>query len=349
MIVAVADVITAPWATTTSGPRRSYPDVFRRHRVLGTLPIILALLISGYFIARPKPYTTVATMWVDAPVPAASTVLVPDPSGWVSSNASNVLTEALTSDSFLSTVAAEMHIRPAPGPVALQALGKKVVAGAPGPQLVTITVTDASSSEAISLANAVGDQFSRFVATALAARQQSAVVYDRTALDSAASAVSAASNALASYNQSHAGAATNPADPTEVQLARNLSAAQGQYSASKQAYDEALQAANQSVTTAIKDSNVSGVPRVLDRATSATRGSRKKVLIYGGLGGLLGGLTVSGLVLALLMSADKSIRNEDDLEGFAGLQVAGAVEEVGGRRSPGVRRRRGVGAGGVSA
>ena len=53
----------------------SYVQTFSRHRILFSLPIVLATLLALWFVAgAPKAYKSSTSLWVDTPPPAASSL-----------------------------------------------------------------------------------------------------------------------------------------------------------------------------------------------------------------------------------------------------------------------------------
>jgi capsular polysaccharide biosynthesis protein len=136
---------------------------------------------------------------------------------------------------------------------------------------------------------------------------------------------------LREYQKAHPGSAPNPADPTDTQLSGNVAQAQQQYSLANQDLAQAQSLARETAD-AISSSDVTGVPKLLDGPAGVVKTSLKKAYVLGTAGSLLGGGTISALVLAILMASDKSARKESDIEDLLDLRVVGAVEDLSGRR-----------------
>jgi len=80
----------------------AYKETFARHRLLFSLPVVLAAMVSLLFVlSAPKVYQAEATLWVDTPPPAGSSLNNPNPAVLTpATQAQQVLGELLTSRSF---------------------------------------------------------------------------------------------------------------------------------------------------------------------------------------------------------------------------------------------------------
>ena len=328
------------WAVAPTDRRRTYFEVWRRHKLIGTAPVVLALLISVLYMQRSGPsYTAAATMWIDSPVPNASTILEPAVSGPPSATAESVLQEVLSSQGFLTKVvsqtpeAAEMKgLSAAASAKKLGQIAAGISIATPGPQLLSITAKESSPALAVSVAREVASQFSRFVASNLIERYQAAAIYDKDALGNATRALTTAITQLTQYNQQHPGAARDSADATEAQLTHNVAVLQSAENSAQQALAAAHQQANINLSTALNSTQISGVPKVFDLPRIALKVGHKKRLALGAIGGLLAGIVISAAALAFLMARDKSVRTEEDVEDVLSLQVLGSVDDASQRR-----------------
>jgi Mrp family chromosome partitioning ATPase len=140
--------------------------------------------------------------------------------------------------------------------------------------------------------------------------------------------LSSAQSALAAYLQTHP---NNPDNAEQTRLTNEVAAAQTQRD---QAVDHYNQAQIAGATGAVDPTafHVIDPPKVPTAATS-----RKKQLVMTGLGSLLGGGVITLLILVLLVAADRSVREEQDLEGV--VEVAGTVPQFAKGVLASIRRR----------
>src|SRR5881398_1566388 len=106
-------IVTSDWGKGHgAGPKRSYVEMLRRHKVLSVLPLVLALLAGAAYLGTIKPtYQATATMWVDVPILAGSSILGP---GSPSSTAASVLNEMLQSELFQVAAATQALAKAGP-------------------------------------------------------------------------------------------------------------------------------------------------------------------------------------------------------------------------------------------
>jgi len=71
---------------------------------------------------------------------------------------------------------------------------------------------------------------------------------------------------------------------------------------------------------------------VLDPPNQAFPQARKKVVIFSAAGGLIAGLSISVLTLLLLVTRDRAVRDEGDLQQALGLRVVGTIGQFSTRR-----------------
>jgi hypothetical protein len=183
---------------------------------------------------------------------------------------------------------------------------------ATGPQLVYVTTSDSDPQFAIASATAVAEEFTYFFAESLTTRSQHKAELLAPAAAQAKNALAEAEAALTTYNGGRAN--TNSPDPTEARLSQILAEAQAAYSLAQQDITHAHALASISIDDAIRSSDVTGVPTLRDKPTDVITGGRKKTIVVAGIGSLVGGATVSALLLALYMSRDRAIRRGDELE-----------------------------------
>lgn len=327
-------IVTSDWGgLPNQAPKRTYWETFTRHKRLACLPIVVALVAGAAFLATLKPsYTATSTMWVDNPIPSATSILG---NGNPAGSASTVLRQMLMSSSFqteaitASIPEAERSAwtREQVGAAGLSLAGR-VLISSPGPQLIAITVKAPAPATARAEARAVAEQYTRFFAAALTRRNQQQVEFLRVVVANSSTAVDEAVNHLRDYQGRHPGSITNPADAAAAQLSGNVAQAQEQYRLVRQQLAEAEALAGDAVADAIASSGATGVPKLLDDPAGVARTGKKKAYVLGLAGSLFGGFTLSALVLALLMAADRSIRKESDIDELLGLAVLGTVEDV---------------------
>ncbi len=333
-------IVTSDWGSPQAEVlRRTYWETFTRHKLLACLPIIIALLVAvAYLSMLQTSYVATASMWVDTPIPSGSSILGnSSPSG----SAATVLRQMLQSSSF--QVAAASAAMPASTRDDLTkaqlasaglSLAERVSVFIAGPQLIGIGVNAPTPSMARIEARAVAEQYTMFFATSLTRRNQQQAEFLKVVVENAGNAFNQAVTQLAEYQRTHPGSAANAADPTVARLTGNVAQARDQYSLVRQQLIQAEVLAGQAVADAISSSDATGVPKLLDEPAGVVRSSRRKAYVLGLAGSLLGGGTVSALVLALLMATDKSVRKESDLEDLLDLEVVGTINDLHSPRSP---------------
>ena len=319
--------------------KRTYLELFFRHRLLLTAPLLIALVAgAAWGLTRPRSYEATASVWTDAPIPNDSTVgthSVNDSPPSAGQQA--LLTELLATRSFLlavaqdSPMANEMRGRSANEvESALSAMSSKIQVGTAGPQVVTVRVKDTNPQMATGVANGLVTQFIAAETDRIRRRANAQLAYDKQQVTERAKAVSTAQAALARYTRDHPNA--GPSDGTVTQLTATVTTAQQGNATAAEAVtkDNALLAhpADNSVL------------EVIDQPTHAYPQSRQKALLIGGIGGVLAGGTIVVLAMLLLMARDNSVRQESELEAQA-LTVVGTIGELPSRRC--ARRREGLG------
>ncbi len=299
---------------------RSYIETFFRHRVLLMVPLVLGFLVGAVFaFNQPREFMASSSVWTDTPVPAEPSV----GSGGntpPSTGQSLLLTQYLATRTFLTAVAENSPVSekfkqagPDEADTILGKLAKSVSVSTPGSQLMTVSVTAKSASEATGTAEALLAQFKRFQVTDMNRQAQSQADYDKSQLDSAAAALKGAENKLDQVRGSSSGQAKDPAAATAVAA---VELAQKAYADAATAYGTSSRALATGDSTGLF---------VLDKPDRAWPQARKKTLIIGAVGGMVAGATLSLLALLVLMARDKTLRDEHDAARALSLDVVGAV------------------------
>ena len=312
--------------------KRSYTETFFRHRLLLAGPVIIAfVLAAGYGLHQPRSYVATAAIWTDRRIPADSTIGTNPGSDVPSAGQQALLAGLLASRTFMLTVARDSPLADEThGPqlqvdLALARLAASVSVSTPGPQVMTIAVKQRSPDIATGVAHALVRQFMAMEADRIRTRAKAQVTYDKQQMDAASKSLHAAENALLAYTRDHPGAAQNQADTAETSLVGALALAQQHYSEASKSYTESSAALSQAIAGALD---------VLDPPTQAFPQSRRKVVLFSAVGGLLAGLSISIATLLLLTTRDRAVREEADLEQALGLRVVGSIGELSKLRSP---------------
>lgn len=298
-------------------PYRRYWGIAKAHRLLLSVPIVIALVISAWYVlTTPKQYEAKTSIWYDTPVPQPSAVVQTDPAVRTPAAQQQVLlNEHLSTRSFRIKVAevgplAEYlatHDEQAAGPIAiLQKLrGEKslddravdalsssnVTTEVVGLQVLAISFKGPSPEVALGTLNALVDEFNREVAAARQARDDAQVKYFQEKVDSTSKALADAQAAIAQYVRSNPARPDN--DPQLVTLTQTASAIATQLADANNSLNQAIiEQRNLASTTSY---------RVLDAAEKPTGPvTGRKQVVVGIAAGLFAGLLISALgVLAL--------------------------------------------------
>ena len=193
----------------------AYKATFLRHRILFSLPVALAMVISLLFVlGSPKAYEAQATLWIDNPPPGASSIDNANPATLTpSTRAQQLLTELLASRSFRLAVGARGgltrylagHTSTGFSPVALirgkQPLSnrvesaldpKHVLTATPGPQFLAISLKGPNPAVAANTLWALINQLNHARAKIYIDREEGAVTFFQTQVDAATEAIAAA-------------------------------------------------------------------------------------------------------------------------------------------------------------
>jgi uncharacterized protein involved in exopolysaccharide biosynthesis len=295
---------------------KRYFTVFRKHKLLVSLPLIITLICAvGYEMKQPRQYVSSATLWADSPVPNDTTLLsAPNPSP--AGAEAGVLSELLQTHQFLDNV-----LKRDPGAQFLVGHLKDVSLTTPGPQVLVVSVTAKSPTAGSNANQALIDEFLTQVKSDTSLRAVALQNYYKQQLDTAANALSAAQEQLGQYLRTHPGSSGSTNDPAATQLAGTVAAAQQQYATAQSNYNSAgLQL---SAGASLSELHVIDKPQI-----PAGPKSRKKKLLFAGVGGLLGGVVLSLSLLAMLVATRPVPLAPSDIENTLGLRVVGTITEV---------------------
>ena len=298
---------------------RSYVEMLFRHRILLALPLVGFLAGAVFAFVQPREYMAISSVWVDASVPAGSSV-GSGGSTPPSTDQSVLLTQYLSTRTFLTAVAGNSPVSeklkqagPDEADEILADLAKSVSVSTPGPRLMTVSVTTKSAGEATQTAKALLAQFEGFQAADMHRQVQAQADYDKTQLDGAAAALADAQGQLDQVRASSSGRAN---DPAAAAAAAAVERAQKAYADAATTYGKSSRAAAAGETTGL---------RVLDEPNRAWPQARRKTLVIGAAGGTFAGATLTLLALLVLMGRDKTVRDEQDAARALSLDVVGAV------------------------
>lgn len=299
---------------------RSFLEGFFRHRYLLTLPVILGFLAGSYVsLQAPREYMATSSFWADSRIQDDSTIGTTGGQSPPSAGQVALLTQLLTTRQFMSQVVDASPLSdeyrsadPVSADRLLGAVASTIIVGAPGPQLITISVTRNDPWEATELAGTVVATYEHSKIEQTVYRAKARAEFDRRAMD----------------------AAERVADETGTR------AAQEQFTDAVAAFEAS--------SAAVTNAEAAGL-QVVDTPDVAYPQARMKTIIMGAAGGLLAGATLSLFLLILLVARDRSVRKEDDVETLLDLPVVGSVPQVRGlsRRNRGTQAHpsRPVGAG----
>jgi len=314
---------------------KRYFELFFRHPILFSLPMVVALVAGvGYASKAPRTYTSQATVFADASLPNASTLTAGISPGFTTPAADKMatLTEFLHTQSFLNKVAQRIPLVPV-NDAAAAGIGKTVKLSTSGAQILDVSSKSESPELAAKTVTAVINEFTAELGSVLSDRGRSAAALYKTQLAQATTTLTQAQTALSQYLALHQATTGGQTDSEETQLAAQVAAAQQQHDTALSGYNQAQFGISGTVDPSTF--HVVDPPKVPTVPTS-----RKKQLIMSGLGGLVGGLVITIFALILIMTQDRSVREESDVEGDLDLEVVGNVPQFDkGTLSPTGRRR----------
>jgi hypothetical protein len=310
----------------------SYRQTFRQHRRLLTLPIVLAVVIAGWFVlGASKSYQSTASLWVDNPAATDSSLgnanpaLVPP-----STQEQSVLTELLATQSFVLAVAHHgglaqylaTHSSSGFSPTALLSGGggslnarivgafgpKQVVSAIPGPQVLKITyqgptpaVTTSTLSALVSQLQQDSDKFSQ-------QRNAGVIAYFKAQVAAAAKEVATARAQVTAYEAQHPQAGSSDT---------NLNALQTAAGAANSQLTQATQKLNDAAGSGADSGSNGSTLQLIDPPSAATSASSKKKALLGIVGGLFAGCLISFLGAVALTPGKRDSWDADVPAGVA--------------------------------
>lgn len=333
----------------------TYRQTFRRHRLLLSLPIVVAVLVAGALtVMSPKSYLSTASLWVDNPAATDSSLGNLNPAMTPpSTQEQNVLTELLSTQGFALPVAHQSslasYLASHNGGGISSILGggggslndrimaaltaPAVTTTVPGPQVLQISFTGPTPAVAQSTLDAIVTLLQKDSTSFSQEHSQGAIQYYMGQVETATQALLAARNQADAYRAQHSTA--QPGDP-------NLAAFQ---TAETSAGSELAQAqvGLSAAKAALKGGSTASQVHVIDNAdlpTAPTSGKKKQ--LEGIVAGLAAGLLISFLGM-MALTRRESDPWEDELTEVAGPGVAAAQggmpahPERGDHRVPGTR------------
>lgn len=304
----------------------SYRETFRQHRLLLSLPIILATIIAGVFVlGSAKSYESTASLWVDSPASDASTLGNLNPALTPPSQSEqDIVTELLATHSFDLTVGHQSALGPylashsggsglsgilsklgGGGSLDDQIIGalgpSNVLTTTPGPQVLEIDYIGPTPAVAQSTLKTLVNELQRNSVRLSQQHAQAAAAYYKGQVQAATAGLASARDATTAYMRQHPGATSS--DPNLNALITAQGAASSQ-----------LTQANANLNAAVSSNGGGSAVQVLDAASfppGPTSG--KKKVLEGLVGGLIVGAMLSFLG-TLLLTRGKSDPWEDQLE-----------------------------------
>ena len=302
--------------------RRSYVDMFIRHKAICVVPAIVAAALGvGAGLTSQPDFVATAAIFADAPLVDASTIGTTGGIAPPSAGQQALMSTFLATRSFRLSVARKSGL---PGfgtsepPLALEKalalLATGITTSTPGPNVLVVQVTQPRAADATGVAKAVVAQFLQLEHDTIGRRVAAKTAEAKARLDAAASAVDSAQRALSAYVAAHPG---TPATNVEVSVLR------GAVTRAQTNFTEVVRAQQDTSVGApmVDDSNLF----VIDRPNDAYPKGRRKAVVLGGVGGLLGGLTLTLGALMLMMARDQAIPDESEASEVLGLTVVGSI------------------------
>jgi uncharacterized protein involved in exopolysaccharide biosynthesis len=307
----------------------TYRQTFRRHRLLLSLPIVLAVLIAGALtVMSPKSYMSTASLWVDNPATTDSSLGNGNPALTPpSTQEQNVLTELLATEGFdlkvahASSLASYLASHSGGGIPIISggggSLNDRIVAAlmppavtttVPGPQVLQISFTGPTPQVAQSTLRALVTQLQKDSTSFSQQHSQGAIQYYMGQVDTATQALQATRNQADAYRAQHPNA--QPGDPNLAAFATAETSAGSQLAQA--------QAGLSAAKAALKGGSTASQVRVIDSAdlpVAPTSGKKKQV--EGILAGLAAGLLIS-LLGTIALTKRESDPWEDELVEAAG-------------------------------
>ncbi len=312
---------------------RRYLELFFRHPVRFVLPIVVALVAGvAYGVTIPSSFASNATLFCDESLPNPSTIQTPVQGGQTTpaQDKQTTLEEFLATQSFVDKVGMEATHSAQIGDLAADAIVKTITVTVDGPNVLRVSAKAATAAQAVDTVQAVITEFTAQLDAVLQQRSQEVASSYKAVIASTGATLAGAQSALAAYIQAH-GASTT--DSQENQLTSDVALAQQQYETAQTNYNQA-QLGGSTAPVDPSDFHVIDPPQVPTAPKSS-----KKVLLLVGVGSMMGGAVITILSLVLIMSLDRTVRDEKDLE--PAFEVVATVPEFAdGVLSPKGRRKR---------
>jgi uncharacterized protein involved in exopolysaccharide biosynthesis len=324
----------------------SYRETFRRHRRLLLAPIVLAMIFALWSaLGAPKSYRSTASLWVDNPPPASSSLTNSIPGAPTPAEQEQAMVaELLKTRGFRLSVG---HHSPLAsylaknsghgwGPTALvhalkgdggldsrilSALGsKQVITTVAGPQVLQVSYAGATPEVAQQTLEALLKQLETQAAHFDRIRGEDALAYYRSQVDAASNAVANARQEIARYLNEHPGA-TVFTDP-------NLKALRQAQTGASNRLASATSRVNQASGSVAAPGAVANGVAEIDPPTAPTGPSsgHKKVLLAL-IGGLFAGAVISFLGAVALTPGQPEGTSRSTAPVFA--DESGAVHAIG--------------------
>ena len=307
----------------------TYRQTFRRHRLLLSVPIVIAVLIAGVLtVMSPKSYESTASLWVDNPATTDSSLGNLNPAMTPpSTQEQNVATELLATQDFDLKVGHSSALGPylashKGGGIPILSSGggslnsqiiaalqpPAVTTAVPGPQVLQISFSGPTPAVAQNTLQTIITELQKDSATYSQQHSQGAIQYYAGQVDTATQALLALRNQADAYRSQHPAApATDP----------NLTAFQAAETSAGSQIAQA-QAGLSAAKAALKGGSSGSEVGVIDNATFPTGPtSGKKKQLEGILGGLVAGLLISFLG-TIALTRRESDPWEDELAEAAG-------------------------------
>jgi len=317
-------------------------DVFKRHKILVLLPIVIALEVSvPLALKRPHQYVGATRLWIDTAAPNRSST---DPTQTLNETPSHsgqsTLQEHIALSSFRVAVGRRSPLASrltAQGTPAAR-LDDKIDAtllsafsvGIVGPQVLEISMTSKDASIIPGTLRALVSQYRDDLKKENDLSQQGQLKYYQDQIKAQQKPLDDARAAVNGYLADHptASVPTDINNPGFLDLWGRQTAAQNVMTG--------LQNSAIAADTALKNSASQQIFHYKDEPGAVVKLSQKKKIISTGVAGLFGGLLVSALVLALLAATDRGARRREDIEDELGLEVVATVGDY--PQSPARRR-----------
>jgi uncharacterized protein involved in exopolysaccharide biosynthesis len=290
----------------TATQKPSYKATFRKHRVLLSLPMVLAALAAGYLgFASSKTFMSSASLWVDTAPPAPSSIGSNSQamSQTPSSAEQGLLNELLSTRTFTMGVLDNSLLGKylsSTGPVtatraAAAVSTTQVTTTTAGPQVLQISFTGPSAEVATSALKALVKELEEQSSALSAEHNAAALAYAKAQLAAASRSLQSARQQVSAYLAAnpHANIQT---DPNLTALVASENAANTQYSTANTTLSE---------SSGTRDAGGWLVQVVDPASVGMSQAPGKKKLIELIFGGLLGGGLISYLATMALTPGRK--------------------------------------------